>query len=79
MIYKIKPTIDCVFKTILGSEKNKNLLIHFLNAALKFKDSNKITDVIILNPYNEREFIGDKLSIVDIKAKCQSALCSKKI
>jgi hypothetical protein len=28
-----------------------------------------ITEVEILNPFNEKEFIGDKLSIVDIKAR----------
>jgi len=29
----IDPKIDCVFKALLGSEENRNLLIHFLNAA----------------------------------------------
>jgi predicted transposase/invertase (TIGR01784 family) len=33
------------------------------------KPESPIVVVDILNPYNEREFIGDKLSIVDIKAK----------
>jgi hypothetical protein len=28
-----------------------------------------IIEVIILDPYNEREFLGDKLSIVDVKAR----------
>ncbi|MEA1968514.1 MAG: Rpn family recombination-promoting nuclease/putative transposase [Thermodesulfobacteriota bacterium] len=72
MKHKIKPIVDCVFKTLLGSEKNKNILIHFLNAVTGFKDKNKIIDVVIQNPYNEREFIGGKLSVVDIKAKCQN-------
>ena len=56
------------FKAILGDEENKNLLIHFLNAVLEPKKDSMIQDVTILNPYNEREFIGDKLSIVDVKA-----------
>ncbi|QTA82819.1 Nuclease domain-containign protein, RpnA-like [Desulfonema limicola] len=66
---KIDPLIDCVFKSILGSEKNKNLLIHFLNAVLELKKGERIYDAAILNPYNEREFTGDKLSVVDVKAK----------
>jgi len=65
---QIDPTVDCVFKAILGDEENKNLLIHFLNAVLEPKKGSMIQDVTILNPYNEREFIGDKLSIVDVKA-----------
>ncbi|MBF0231373.1 MAG: Rpn family recombination-promoting nuclease/putative transposase, partial [Desulfamplus sp.] len=72
MKHKIDPKVDCVFKALLGSEKNKNLLIHFLNAVIGFEGGNKITNVKILNPYNERKFIDDKLSIVDIKASCQN-------
>ncbi len=66
MIYNIIPTIDCVFKALLGSVENKNLLINFLNAVLAPRD--RIVDVNILNPYNEKEFIGDKLTVIDIKA-----------
>ena len=66
MIYNIIPTVDCVFKAILGSVENKNLLINFLNAVLVPED--RIVDVKILNPYNEKEFIGDKLTVIDIKA-----------
>ena len=69
MAQLIDPRIDCVFKALLGAVKNKNLLIHFLNAILSLKRSSKIKSVDILNPYNEKEFIGDKLSVVDIKAK----------
>ena len=68
MKHKINPTIDCVFKAILGSEENKNLLIHFLNAVLEPAKGSQIQDVTIKNPYNEREFTGDKLTIVDVKA-----------
>ena len=68
MKQKIKPTVDCVFKAILGTEENKPLLINFLNAVLGLKNNLSITDVQILNPYNEKEFQDDKLSIIDIKA-----------
>jgi predicted transposase/invertase (TIGR01784 family) len=53
---------------LLGSEKKRNLLIHFLNAILANELTAPITSVEILNPYNEKEFINDKLSIVDVKA-----------
>jgi predicted transposase/invertase (TIGR01784 family) len=64
----IRPTIDCVFKAILGSNENKPLLINFLNAILGLEKGQAIKDVVILNPYNEKEFQDDKLSIIDIKA-----------
>jgi predicted transposase/invertase (TIGR01784 family) len=32
------------------------------------KGESRITDVTIINPYNEREFEHDKLSVVDVKA-----------
>ena len=69
MKHHIDPRIDCVFKALLGSEGNLNLLIHFLNAVLNQDLSEPITWVEILNPYNEKEFLSDKLSVVDIKAK----------
>ncbi len=69
MKHQIDPTVDCVFKALLGDEKHKNLLIHFLNAVLEPPDEERISEVIILDPYNEREFESDRLSIVDVKAK----------
>ena len=68
MKHKINPTVDCVFKAILGAEENKNLLIHFLNAVLEPEKGSLIQEVTLKNPYNEKEFIGDKLTIVDVKA-----------
>jgi len=72
MKYGIVPTVDCVFKAILGAEENKNLLIHFLNAVLEPSEPHRIRDVDILNPYNEKELLSDKTSIVDVKARDQS-------
>ncbi len=68
MKHYIDPTVDCVFKAILGSEAHKNLLVHFLNAILEPPPGQWIESVILQNPYNPQDFIGDKLSIVDVKA-----------
>jgi len=68
MKHSIDPKIDCVFKALFGSKENSNLLIHFINAVLFKELKRPIKSVEILNPYNEKEFIGDKLSIVDVKA-----------
>ena len=69
MDHPIDPKTDCVFKALLGAEDNRNLLIHFLNATLGRDLPSPVTQVDILNPYNEREFLTDKLSIVDVKAR----------
>ncbi len=69
MRHPIDPKIDCVFKALLGSEENRSLLVHFLNAVLGPDLGSPIAQVEILNPYNEREFLADKLSIVDVKAR----------
>ena len=69
MRHAIDPKIDCVFKALLGAEANRVLLIHFLNAILGPDLPRPVIEVQILNPYNEREFLNDKLTIVDVKAR----------
>ena len=69
MKHHIDPKIDCVFKALLGAEDNRNLLVHFLNAILGSDLAAPISDVEILNPYNDKEYLEDKLSIVDVKAR----------
>jgi predicted transposase/invertase (TIGR01784 family) len=71
MKHNIDPTVDCVFKALLGKVDNSNLLVHFLNAMLGAELSASIVSVEIINPYNEKEFLNDKLSIVDVKASDQ--------
>jgi len=63
---KLNPKIDLVFKKIFGTEQNKNVLKSLINSVLP-KDE-QIVEITIKNPYNETDFIGDKLSVVDIKA-----------
>jgi predicted transposase/invertase (TIGR01784 family) len=69
MRHLIDPKIDRVFKALLGAEANRDLLVHFLNAMLGVELPAPVADVVILNPYSEREFLDDKLSIVDVKAR----------
>ncbi len=63
---KLNPKIDLVFKKIFGTDQNKNLLKSLINSVLPTGE--QIVEVIIKNPYNETDFVGDKLSVVDIKA-----------
>ncbi len=54
--------------SLLGSEDNLNLLMHFSMRSWA-RIARAARRVAILNPYNEREHRADKLSIVDIKAR----------
>ena len=71
MRHPIDPKVDCVFKALLGAERNRALLTHFLNAILGDALPTPIADTEILNPYNEKESLDDKLSVVDVKARDQ--------
>ena len=64
----INPKINCVFKALFGSDENKEILIHLLNAVLTPPTHKRINNVTILNPFNERTFENGKTSVVDIKA-----------
>jgi predicted transposase/invertase (TIGR01784 family) len=64
---KINPMIDFAFKFIFGSEQNKDILMSFLNATIKNEE--KITDIVLLDPFNLKNHANDKLSILDVKAK----------
>ena len=68
MIHFINPTIDCVFKAILGSESHEPVLIHFLNAMLNLSGAYKIDSVVLKNPYNAKDYLGAKDTIVDVKS-----------
>ncbi len=68
MKHRIDPKIDCVFNVLLGSEENRNLLAHFLRGiGLGFDCADNRSG----NPQSlqRNEFLDDKLSVVDVKAK----------
>ena len=67
--YYIKPTSDIFIHYIFGSEKNKNLLLSFVNAVLEDSGFSPIADAIIQNPFNIKNFPVDKASILDVKLK----------
>ncbi|MGC5816112.1 Rpn family recombination-promoting nuclease/putative transposase [Clostridium perfringens] len=68
MVYRtlLNPQIDFVFKKIFGTEKNKPILINFLNAVIK--PTTSIKDVEIKNNDIDKDFIEDKFSRLDVKA-----------
>ena len=67
MALGISPTVDYAFKRLLGDPHHKRVLIHLLNAIFEHQFS--VTDVEILNPFLEKDFEDDKLSILDLRAR----------
>jgi predicted transposase/invertase (TIGR01784 family) len=65
----IDPKLDIIFKRLFGTEANADLLIDVLNAVLAFPPEHAAAAVEICNPFNDRETLDDKLSILDIKAR----------
>ena len=64
---KINPRVDIAFEKLFGVEENKDLLISLLNSIVSEHD--QVDEIELLNPYNERNYPNDKLSILDIKAR----------
>jgi predicted transposase/invertase (TIGR01784 family) len=67
----LDPKNDVAFKKIFGSEKNKDIVIHFLNDMIIFKERAKIVDVSFLKTEQDPEIITKKTSIVDVLCKDQ--------
>lgn len=65
----LDPKNDISFKRIFGTEKNKDILIHFINDILGLKENNKIEDVSFLSPVQDPEIASKKQSIVDVLCK----------
>ena len=62
----LDPKNDIAFKKIFGTEKNKDILIHFLNDVLVFKEKRPIVEVTFLKTIQDPEIAAKKTSIVDI-------------
>ena len=62
----LDPKNDFAFKQIFGTEKHKDILIHFLNDVLKFKGDHVIRDVQFLKTVQDPEIAAKKQSIVDV-------------
>ncbi len=62
----LDPKNDFAFKRIFGTEKNKDILIHFLNDIIEFEEGVHIQDVTFLKPIQDPEIRAKKTSVVDI-------------
>jgi len=62
----LDPKNDVAFKKVFGSEKHKDILIHFINDILELKANDQIEDVEYLSPIQDPEVASKKQSIVDV-------------
>ncbi|MFS0874034.1 MULTISPECIES: Rpn family recombination-promoting nuclease/putative transposase [Paenibacillus] len=65
----LDPRVDFVFKRIFGSENNKDVLLAFLNRVLTEAGDPPLTEIILMNPYTDKDDPLDKQSIFDVYAK----------
>ena len=63
----MNPRVDFVFKKLFGTEESKDILIDLINSIVSEKDT--VSDLELRNPYNEKQFLEDKRSVLDIKAR----------
>jgi predicted transposase/invertase (TIGR01784 family) len=72
MIIGIDPKVDYAFKHLFGREVSRPLLIDVLQSVLQPDLGGQISELEVLNPFNFKETLDDKLSILDIKARDQA-------
>jgi predicted transposase/invertase (TIGR01784 family) len=70
----LDPKNDIAFKKVFGSEKHKDVLIHFINDILELKDNDQIQDVEFLSPIQDPEIASKKQSIVDVLCRDKNGI-----
>jgi len=71
----LDPKNGVAFRKIFGTEKNKDILIHFLNDVVKFGNGVRIKDVTFLKTIQDPEIKVYKTSFVDILCKDEKGNC----
>jgi predicted transposase/invertase (TIGR01784 family) len=69
MIVDVDPKVDYAFKHLFGRDVTRPILIDVINSVLS---PPLVQDIELLTPFNPKEALDDKLSILDIKARDQS-------
>jgi predicted transposase/invertase (TIGR01784 family) len=72
MILGIDPKNDYAFKHLFGRDSTRPLLINLIDEVLHPAPGRRLRDLELLNPFNPKEALDDKLSILDIKARDES-------
>ena len=70
----LDPKNDFAFKQIFGTEKNKDILIHFLNDVLGYQGKDQIVSVTFLKTSQDPDIAMYKQSIVDVLCADQNGV-----
>ena len=62
----LNPKNDVAFRRIFGTEKNKDILIHFINDVLGLSGDDIIKEVKFLSPIQEPDIAAKKQSVIDV-------------
>jgi predicted transposase/invertase (TIGR01784 family) len=68
----LDPKNDIAFRRIFGSEKNKDILIHFINDVLALQGEEKILEVAFQPTIQDPDIASKKQSIVDVLCKAEN-------
>ena len=67
MLIAIDPRVDYAFKHLFGRDQTRLILTDVIDNVLN--PAPRIRDLELMNPFNPKETLDDKLSILDIKAR----------
>ncbi|WP_375316112.1 Rpn family recombination-promoting nuclease/putative transposase [Wolbachia endosymbiont (group A) of Colletes cunicularius] len=70
----LDPKNDVAFRRIFGTEKNKGILIHFLNDILGLTGKNEIKDIEFLSTIQDPDIAAKKQSIVDVLCRDENGV-----
>ncbi|KDB19749.1 Rpn family recombination-promoting nuclease/putative transposase [Wolbachia endosymbiont of Glossina morsitans morsitans] len=70
----LDPKNDVAFRRIFGTEKNKDILIHFLNDILGFTGKDEIKEIEFLSTMQDAEIASKKQSIVDVLCRDENGV-----
>ena len=70
----LDPKNDIAFRKVFGSEKHKDIVIHFINDILELKGNDQIENVEFLSPIQNPEIASKKQSIVDVLCKAKNGI-----
>ena len=65
----IDPRVDIAFKKLFGTPAWSGLTISLIDAVLSPAPGRHLTELHLLNPYSEKDFLDDKITVLDIKAR----------
>jgi predicted transposase/invertase (TIGR01784 family) len=68
----LDPKNDYLFKRLFGTEKNKDILIYFINSVLNRVGADAVADVVYLKSDQNPEYAYKKQSVVDVLCRDQT-------